>query len=148
MSIKARRQAKLMELIQDGEIETQLELTRLLNAAGFEVTQATVSRDIHEMKLTKRPAAGGGGQYTLPTQLDDLGLDRMYRVFKDGMVSMDYAGNLLVVRTFNGMAMAVGAAIDAMRFPEMLGCIAGDDVVMCVAKTEADAAHLMNQMKK
>ena len=146
--MKSKRQAKIIELVQTHEIETQSELTKLLSAAGFEVTQATISRDISELKLTKTPSAGGGHKYTMSATLDDQGVERLRRVFRDGFISMDHTGSLIVIRTFNGMAMAVAAAIDAMRHPEILGSIAGDDVVMCVVKTEADALSLMERLKK
>jgi len=146
--MKAKRQAKILELVREYEIETQAELTRLLSEAGFDVTQATVSRDIHEMKLTKISSAGQGYKYALPPQQDQEGIARLKRVFWDGFVSMDTAGNLLVIRTFNGMAMAVGAALDGIPLPEIVGCIAGDDVVMCATKSEQDAIELMEKLKR
>ena len=146
--MKTKRQAKIVELIQQCDIETQADLTRLLAEAGFDVTQATVSRDIHELKLTKSPTAGGGSKYSMSATLDDKGAERLKRVFSDGFVTMDYAGNLLVIKTFNGMAMAVAAAIDAMRFSEILGSVAGDDVVVCVVRTEDEVLSLMEKLKK
>ena len=146
--MKGRRQSKILDLIRENEVETQTELTRLLAEAGFDVTQATVSRDIHEMKLTKISSAGLGYKYALPSQQDQSGVDRLKRIFWDGFVSMDYAGNMLVIRTFNGMAMAVGAALDAMPLPEVVGTIAGDDVVMCATKSEQDARALMEKLKR
>lgn len=152
--MKAKRQAKILELVRKYEVETQSELTKLLAESGFDVTQATVSRDIHEMKLTKVAAAGRHGtskvsyKYAAPIQQDRAGLARLQRVFRDGFVSMDYAGNLLIIRTFNGMAMAVAAALDGMSMPKMIGCIAGDDVVMCAVKTESDAIELMEKLKR
>ena len=151
--MKTKRQTKILELVQANEIETQSELTRLLASSGFDVTQATVSRDIHEMKLTKIAATDKNGRarykYALPTTQDRAGEVRLRRVFKDGVVSMDYAGNLLIIRTFNGMAMAVGAALDeGLQLPEMVGCIAGDDVVMCATKSEKKAIDLMEKLKK
>jgi len=146
--MKAKRQAKILELVREYEIETQAELTKLLAEAGFDVTQATVSRDIHEMKLTKISSAGQGYKYALPPQQDQEGIARLKRVFWDGFVSMDNAGNLLVIRTFNGMAMAVGAVLDGMPLPEIVGCIAGDDVVMCATKSEQDAIELMEKLKR
>ena len=137
----------MIELVQQYDIETQSDLTRLLSEAGFDVTQSTVSRDIHEMKLTKKPSPNGGSKYAVSVQLDEQSTERLNRVFRDGFVSMDYAGNILVIRTFNGMAMAVAAAIDAMRYPELLGSIAGDDVVMCVVKSETEAFSLMEKIK-
>ena len=147
--MKTKRQATILELVCEHEIETQSELTKMLAQAGFDVTQATVSRDIHEMKLTKIATAKGGYKYALPPQYDQAGMARLKRVFLDGFVSMDYAGNLLVIRTFNGMAMAVGAALDGgMNLPEMVGCIAGDDVVMCATKSEQAAINLMEKLKR
>ena len=146
--MKAKRHAKLIEIIQTHDIETQTELLTLLEKFGFVVTQATVSRDIRELKLTKTPTQTGGAKYTLSPVLDDKGIERLLRVFNDGLISMDNAANILVIRTFNGMAMAVGAAVDGMRHPELLGSVAGDDVVLCVAKTEADCITLMEKLKK
>lgn len=146
--MKAKRQSKILELIREHEIDTQTELTKLLAQSGYDVTQATISRDIHEMKLTKISAAGGGYKYALPPQEDQEGIGRLKRVFWDGFVSMDYAGNLLVIRTFNGMAMAVAAALDAMQLPEIVGTIAGDDVVMCAVKSEQGAINLMEKLKR
>jgi len=145
--MKANRQAKILDIIREKEVETQGELTKYLSAAGFDVTQATVSRDIHEMKLTKI-AGTSGYRYALPSRRDTAGLARLRRVFSDGFVSMDYAGNLLVIRTFNGMAMAVAAALDGFNLPEMVGCIAGDDVVMCAVKSEQEAVLLMEKLKR
>lgn len=146
--MKAQRQAKILELVREHEIETQGELTKRLAQAGFDVTQATVSRDIHEMKLTKIAALEGGYKYALPVQHDNVSISRLKRVFWDSFVSMDCAGTLLVIRTFNGMAMAVGAALDAMQLQEIVGCIAGDDVVMCATKSEKDAIDLMEKLKR
>ena len=146
--MKTKRQSKILDLVREHEIETQGELTKMLAQEGFDVTQATVSRDIHEMKLTKIAAAGGGYKYALPPQQDQSGIARLKRVFWDGFVSMDYAGNMLVIRTFNGMAMAVAAALDGMPLPEMVGCIAGDDVVMCATKSEQNAIDLMEKLKR
>ena len=146
--MKTKRQAKIRELVRDNNIETQNVLTQMLAQAGFDAAQATISRDIHEMKLTRVPAREGGYKYALPPQEDEAGMARLTRVFKDGFVSMDCAGSLLVIRTFNGMAMAVAAALDAMRLPEVVGSIAGDDVVMCATKSESKAAELMERLKR
>ena len=151
--MKAGRQAKILELIQKHEIETQGELTKYLSEAGFDVTQATVSRDIHEMKLTKIAASSPGSstgnyKYALPPREDIAGIDRLKSIFWNGFVSMDYAGNLLVIRTFNGMAMAVAAALDGIQLPEIVGTIAGDDVVMCAVKSEEAAINLIEKLKR
>jgi len=145
--MKSERYAKIIELIQNQEVETQDELSQLLTKAGYKVTQATVSRDIHALKLTKVPSASGGHKYAASTSLDSQDTGRLNRVFRDGLVSMDYAGNILVIHTFNGMAMAVAAALDAMRLPAILGTIAGDDVILCVVRSENQAAELMVKLK-
>ena len=146
--MKTLRQLKILDLVREHEVETQIELTQLLAQSGFDVTQATVSRDIHEMKLTKVAANTGGYKYAMPNKLDQAGINRLKRIFKDGFVSMDYAGNLLVIRTFNGMAMAAAVALDAMDLPEIVGTIAGDDVVMCAVKTDKNAIDLMEKLKR
>jgi len=144
--MKSKRHGKILELVGEHEIETQTELTQLLAAAGFPVSQDSVSRDIYDLKLTKVPAARRAGyRFAIPAQQDEA---RMRRIFRDGFTSMDCAGNFLVVRTFTGMAMAVAAALDAMRLPEAVGSIAGDDVVMCATKSEAEAQQLMETLKK
>ena len=145
--MKISRQTKIYELIKKHEIENQIELTKMLSEAGFNVTQSTVSRDIRELGLIRTATFHGTYRYSAPPSNRVPDMDRLNRVFKDGFVSMDCAGNLLVIRTFNGMAMAVASAVDAMRFPGILGTVAGDDVVMCVAKTPEEAAALMEKIK-
>ena len=146
--MKSKRHAKIKEIVQRHEVYTQADLTRILAEEGFNVTQATISRDIHELKLTKVAASDGSIKYTLSVNPDNLDMIRLNRVFNDGFVSMDYAGNILVIRTFPGMANAVGAALDAMNFPEVLGSVAGDDVIICVVKTETHAAALMEKLRR
>jgi transcriptional regulator of arginine metabolism len=146
--MKSKRQAKIIELVRNQDICTQAELTQLLQDAGIEATQATVSRDIRELKLTKITASGGLLKYALTSLGDMEHMPRLTRVFRDGLVSVDYAGNMLVIRTLNGMAMAVAAALDAMEFPEILGSVAGDDAVLCVVKTEEQAGALAEKLRK
>ncbi len=146
--MKSKRQTKIVELVRTGEVCTQAELTQLLLEAGFEVTQATVSRDIRELKLIKVAGAGGNLKYATANVPDERHLPRLNRVFKDGLVSVDYAGNMLVIKTLTGMAQAVGAALDAMDFPEIIGSVAGDDAIMCVVKTEAQAETLAEKLRK
>ncbi|MCL1988237.1 MAG: arginine repressor [Firmicutes bacterium] len=147
---RQRRQEKILELITTSSVETQTELATLLKEAGFRVTQATVSRDIHQMKLTKVASDGiaEGYRYELPIKHNQGERIKLRRVLLDGFVSMDTANNLLVIRTFNGMAMAVAAALDSMGVPEIVGCIAGDDVIFCATKSEKTAASLMNKLKR
>ena len=113
--MKVDRHAKIAELIRQYDIETQEELADYLNAAGFQVTQATVSRDIRDLKLTKVPTNSGRQKYiVLQTPEEDLS-EKYRRVLQDGFISMDMAQNILVIKTVPGMAMAVAASLDAMK---------------------------------
>lgn len=146
--MKSKRQSKILELIQKYEIETQEELSSYLMQEGFCVTQATVSRDIRELKLTKLATNNGRQRYSV-LKGDDSGMtERLVRVLKEGFVSMDAAGNILIIKTVSGMASAVGAAVDAMRFSEIIGSIAGDDTLMCVVRSENDADNMMDKLRK
>ncbi len=146
--MKIKRQSRIVELIQEHEIETQDKLAEMLNAEGFNVTQATISRDMRELKVTKVTAADGGQKYAVLTS-GSIGLsERLERVFKDGVVSMDYAQNIIVIKTLNGMAMAVAAALDSMGNNEIMGTIAGDDTIFCVVKTEQKAIKLIERLRK
>ena len=127
--MKVGRQNKIIELITRHNVETQEELAELLNQAGYQVTQATISRDIRELKLTKVQAENGRQKYVALKKDADLG-EKYVRVLKEGFISMDLAQNLVVVKTVSGMAMAVAAAIDAMHLQGGVGCIAGDDTIM------------------
>ena len=144
--MKVNRHAKIVELINKYQIETQDELAEYLNEAGFKVTQATVSRDIRDMKLSKMPT-GEGHQKYVRFHNDEKHLSGKYvNVLKEGFVSIDMAQNILVVKTVSGMAMAVAAAIDAMKYPEIVGSIAGDDTIMMAVRTVEDTKSLMNQI--
>ena len=146
--MKIERQTKILELIVKNEIGTQEELTAKLEEAGFNATQATVSRDIREMKLTKVADASGKLRYVaFKTTQDDMN-EKYIRIFLDGFVSMDNATTILVVKTVSGMAMAVAAALDHMDFPEIVGSIAGDDTIMCAVRTLDDTVNLMGKLKR
>lgn len=145
--MKSERHAKIVELIGKHQIETQEELARLLNENGFSVTQATVSRDIKELKLTKVPAGNGGQKYDLVQQGDSVS-EKYLHILKNGFVSMDMAQNILVIKTVSGMAMAVAAALDNLNWNEIVGCIAGDDTIMCAVRTVDDTKLVMNKIRK
>ncbi|HIZ08791.1 MAG TPA: arginine repressor, partial [Candidatus Eubacterium avistercoris] len=133
--MKSKRHAKILEIIRKYEVETQEELCEKLNQEGYSVTQATVSRDIRELKLTKVSTDGGRQKYmSISEKKEDMG-EKFIRIFKDGFVSMDMAQNILVIKTVSGMAMALAAALDAMDFDEVVGSIAGDDTIMCAVRT-------------
>ena len=132
--MKTKRQRKIIELITNYDIETQEELAAKLVENGFNVTQATISRDIRELNLTKIATKGGKQKYAGQSSSERVANSKYMRVLNDGIITMDTAGNILVVKTVSGMAMAVAAALDAMQIKEILGCIAGDDTIMCVVK--------------
>jgi len=146
--MKIGRHAKIVDLIGKYDIETQEELADYLNQEGFKVTQATVSRDIRDLKLTKIPAEDGKQRYAVH-QSTEQGMGEKYiRVLRDGFVSMDMAQNILVIKTVAGMAMAVCAAIDAMKWNEVVGSIAGDDTIMCAIRSVDDTVRVMDKISK
>lgn len=146
--MKKNRHGKVIEIIEKYEVETQEELASYLKEAGYQVTQATVSRDIRELKLTKVPTGKGKQKYVVLKQEDTHLGDKYIRVLQDGFLSMDMAQNLLVIRTVAGMAMAVAAAIDALKFKEVVGTIAGDDTIMVANRTVEDTESLMEKISE
>ena len=144
--MKKKRQDLILELIRRKDIETQEDLANALRDAGYAVTQATVSRDIRELGLTKKPGKGGRQIYVRDELTDTALSDKYIRVLRAGFVRAEQAMNILVIRTVSGMAMAVAAALDDMNLPEVAGCIAGDDTVMAVIKTVEDAAIVRDKI--
>ena len=145
-SLKIARHAKILELIEKYDIETQDELAQKLCEEGFMVTQATVSRDIRELKLTKIATERGKQKYSVITGNDTEITERLTRVFKEAVVKMDYAQNMIVIKTLEGMGMAVAVALDNMQNPEILVTIAGDDTVFCVVRTHNQAAVIIEKL--
>ncbi len=146
--MKTERQSKILELIVKKEIGTQEELTAELLKAGFNATQATVSRDIREMKLTKVATVDGKSKYVAFKETSEDLSKKYHRIFRDGFLSMDNAQNILVIKTVSGMAMAVAAALDDMEFGEIVGTIAGDDTILCAVRSVDDTIRLMNRLRK
>ena len=144
--MKIARHAKIIDLISRNDVETQEELADLLNGEGFRVTQATVSRDIRELKLTKISLNDGRQKYAVMQASRENMNEKYLRILKDGFLSMDMAQNILVVKTVSGMAMAVAASIDAMQWPEVAGCIAGDDTIMCAIRSAEDTLRVMDKI--
>lgn len=147
-TIKKRRHEKINELVSRYEIDTQEELADRLCEAGYQVTQATVSRDIRELKLSKVPVGKGRQKYVAFTQDESHLGDKYIRVLREGYVSMDLAQNLLVMKTVPGMAMAVAAAVDALKIEEIVGCIAGDNTIMMAMRNEAMAAAVIDKIER
>ncbi len=145
--MKVERHSKIVELIGKYEIETQEELAEYLNKAGYRVTQATVSRDIRELKLSKVQSESGKQHYVV-LQSQGSFSDKYIRILRDGYMSMDMAQNILVIKTVSGMAMAVAAALDAIHFHEIVGCIAGDDTIMCAVRSVDDTILVMDKIRK
>jgi len=146
--MKNARQAEIIRLIGKYHIETQEDLADRLNQEGFQVTQATVSRDIRELHLIKVSDGPGRSRYSV-IQNDVMPLNKKYsRVLKDAFVSMDSAGNILVLKVVPGMAMAAGAALDALNWNEIVGCIAGDDTIFCAIRTVQDVKTVMGRLGK
>ncbi len=146
--MKSKRHAKILEIINKNEIETQDELSEKLETEGYQVTQATVSRDIRELRLTKVAMNSGKQKYVQLTETNGNMAEKYIRVLKDGFASMDMAQNILVIRTVSGMAMAVAAALDAMNFHEIVGTIAGDDTIMCAVRSVEDNENLMERLRR
>ena len=146
--MKRKRHEKIIELIGKYDIETQEELADRLTAEGFQVTQATVSRDIRELKLSKVPGRAGRQKYALLNHEEHQMAAKYVGILREAFVSMDSAQNILVIKTVSGMAMAVGAALDNIGWKEIVGCIAGDDTVMCAIRTLEDTATIMEELEK
>ena len=145
--MKLERHSKIIELINKYDIETQEELADRLNQAGYNVTQATVSRDIRQLKLIKQTINGKQKYVVLQANFADMN-EKYIRILKDGFLSMAMAQNILVIKTVSGMAMAVAAAIDAFGWSEVVGCIAGDDTIMCAIASVDDTLIVMDKVNK
>lgn len=145
--MKARRQSKILELILNNNIETQSELIEKLEENGIHVTQATASRDIREMRLVKVLADDGSYKYAPESTQSDDEESHIY-LFSNAVTSVDYAHNLVVIKTGAGMAQAVCAALDSTHRPGVLGSIAGDDTIFVAARTDSAAANLAAELKK
>ncbi len=145
--MKIKRQSKLLELINNYEIDTQEMLVDILNKEGFNVTQATISRDIRELKISKVAGSNGKQKYAVSANDTINYNEKFIRVFNEGVVSIDFAQNIVVIKTLTGMAMAVAAAIDSMDDMGILGTIAGDDTIFCATKSELVAIKIIEKLK-
>ncbi|WP_132249402.1 arginine repressor [Natranaerovirga pectinivora] len=146
--MKIERQSKILQLINQYDIETQEDLAKKLTDAGFNVTQATISRDIRELRLTKAPASNGVHKYVVLENKEQQLSDKYIRILKDGFLSMERAQNIIVLKTVSGMAMAVAAALDAIQIYEVVGCIAGDDTIFCAVRTDDETIQVMEKIKR
>ena len=148
--MKYQRHMKIMELVQSGVIETQDQLMALLKESGYNVTQATVSRDIKELRLYKRVSRNGTARYEIEGGTTDYSEqpERFKSILKDGIRTIDTAGNILVIKCYSGMAQAVCAAVDALRFEGMVGSIAGDDTIFAAMRNESVSSDFVAYLRK
>ena len=146
--MKLKRHEKIIELIEQYDIETQDELAELLRKEGFDVTQATVARDLRQRALAKVPGKNGRQKYARLNHQDHQMAEKYVGILREAFVSMDQAQNILVIKTVSGMAMAVATALDNIGWKEIVGCIAGDDTIMCAIRTMEDAQTVMAELEK
>ncbi|QEY34086.1 arginine repressor [Caproiciproducens galactitolivorans] len=146
--MKARRHAKILELINAYTIDTQEELLRRLRENGFEVTQATVSRDIKELRLIKTLSPDGKYKYSVGQENTRDYPTKLYSLLSDSAVQINFAGNMVIVKCLTGMAQAVCVAIDSMHLPNIIGTLAGDDTIFIAVKNEEQAQQMVAELKK
>ena len=144
--MKTRRQNEILELIQNKDIETQEELAAELSRRGYHVTQATVSRDIKELHLSKVNNGRGGYSYRKPETRVNAVNERLIRILRESLVSVNHAGQMIVVKTLSGSANVAGEAIDMLQWPEILGTIAGDNTIFIVVASENVAAQVQDRI--
>jgi len=146
--LKSQRQAKILEIISNRNVETQEQLLAALQNEGFRGTQATISRDIKELRIVKELTSLGTYRYTTSSnELTGTFSSRMNTIFKECVVSFDYAQNIIVIRTLPGLASAAASAIDAMNMSAVVGTLAGDDTVMVVMRDVNAAASFCGEIK-
>ena len=145
--MKNLRHSKIISLIRKYDIETQEELLDKLKKEGLNVTQATISRDIRDLKLTKAASSKGEHRYVFKQSSESF-YEKYIRILKEGLLSVEQAQNLVVIKTVAGMAMAVAAAVDALELGEVIGCIAGDDTIMCATKGNEEALSFIDKIKE
>ena len=144
--MKKKRLDKIIDIITEHEVDTQDELIAYLRAEGFTVTQATVSRDIRELQLTKIMTGRGSYRYVMPTKSAESGLHFNHAV-AETITRADSAQNIIVLHTYPGMAQAVALEVDNLHHPELLGCVAGDDTVIIVATDAMRALKVREEIK-
>ena len=145
--MKKHRQEKMLELISKYEIDTQDELIERLRESGFEVTQATVSRDIRELKISKMTTGKGTYRYVLPKQSISTSNMKFNSALIDALISADYACNIVVLKTHAGLANALAVGLDSMHLENILGCVAGDDTILLVSRSEDSARKIADHFR-
>ncbi len=145
---KSKRQNKIIELISGREVETQDDLVRLLQQAGFQVTQATISRDIKELHLIKIQTDTGIYKYAVNEKKDASDMNVLLRIFKDTVLSIESAGNIIVVKTLTGSANAAAEVVDGLHLPEVVGTIAGDNTIFVAIRSADAAASIVTRFRQ
>ncbi|MCK8817528.1 arginine repressor [Natroniella sulfidigena] len=147
--MKSKRHLKIMELVKEEEIQTQEQLATRLQQEGFDITQATVSRDIKQLGLIKRPLGEGGYKYSLsPNQREKVNISsRIRRMFQDSVEKIDYSDNLVVVKTLPGTAQGVAALLDNSEWENVIGTIAGDDTILMIVKPKDAVKDVIEKLK-
>ena len=145
--MKSKRQNKILEIIENNEVETQEELVALLNEAGYKVTQATISRDIKELHLIKVQASSGAYKYADNKKNKGNDMDILMRIFRDTVISIESAVNLVVIKTLSGSAHVAAEAVDSLRWPEVLGTIAGDNTILVIVRSNEEVDAVIRRFK-
>ncbi len=146
--MKTERQNRILELVSKYEIETQEEMIERLRSEGYMVTQATVSRDLKELKLTKALTARGTYRYCVSNGRSTAGNVKLHNAMADSILHVDYSVNNVVIKTFPGLAQAVASSIDAMNMHSILGCVAGDDTIIIVTRDEESSAEISEKLRE
>ena len=146
--MKKERHSKILEIIKSDNIETQEDLTKRLMESGITVTQATVSRDIKELRLIKILTDDELSIYAVPKEINKNFSSKLQRVFKESVISVDYASNIVIIKTLSGMASAAATTIDTLDLNTVLGSIAGDDTIMVVIRTENEAHKFVDRINE
>lgn len=146
--MKNKRQALILELINTKDIETQEELADILASMNVNVTQATISRDIKDLRIVKAMGDNGKYKYIVNTKVGNTFVDRLVRIFAESIISFDYSKNIIVLKTISGSANVASEAIDNMKWPEIIGSIAGDNTILLVVKNEEDVVKVIEKIEK
>lgn len=146
--MKSKRQNKIIEIISRNDVETQDDLVRLLNKAGFQVTQATISRDIKELHLIKIQTESGVYKYSVNEKKEKSDMGVLLRIFKDTVLSIEAAGNIVVIKTLTGSANAAAEVVDGLHLPEVVGSIAGDNTIFIAVRDLNAAIGIVSRFRQ
>ena len=146
--MKNQRQARILEIVSKVDFHTQEEITAMLQSEGFKVTQATVSRDLKDLKLTKNMTTNGIYRYTVTKGHEHVGMVKLNNAMVESIVSVKYSMNNVVIKTFPGLAQAVASGVDSLDLESILGCVAGDDTIIIVTVDEESAAEISEKIKE